>query len=105
MCVCGVCVGVWGGVWGGCVWARALLLFLLWTRARVFFFVCWKRATPDNPPTPPTHPTHTPTPNNKGYTPIVASGPNGAVLHYGHAGAPNDRQLGGGDMMLLDCGV
>jgi Xaa-Pro dipeptidase len=41
---------------------------------------------------------------NQGYTPIVASGANGAVLHYGHAGAPNDRQLRDGDMMLLDCG-
>ena len=27
------------------------------------------------------------------YTPICASGPNGAVLHYGHVGAPNDRQI------------
>lgn len=38
------------------------------------------------------------------YTPICASGPNGAVLHYGHAGAPNNRQLQDGDMMLCDMG-
>eukprot|EP00873_Tetraselmis_striata_P015847 jgi/Tetstr1/436111/TSEL_024958.t1 len=38
------------------------------------------------------------------YTPICASGPNGAVLHYGHAGAPNNRQLEEGDMMVCDMG-
>lgn len=39
------------------------------------------------------------------YTSICACGPNGAVLHYGHAGAPNNRQLQQGDMALLDMGA
>lgn len=39
------------------------------------------------------------------YTSICACGPNGAVLHYGHAGAPNDRVLQATDMALLDMGA
>jgi len=39
------------------------------------------------------------------YTSICACGPNGATLHYGHAGAPNDRPLLPTDMALLDQGA
>lgn len=39
------------------------------------------------------------------YTSICACGPNNAILHYGHAGAPNDRVLLESDMALLDMGA
>uniref|UniRef100_A0AC34QP62 Aminopeptidase P N-terminal domain-containing protein n=1 Tax=Panagrolaimus sp. JU765 TaxID=591449 RepID=A0AC34QP62_9BILA len=38
------------------------------------------------------------------YTCIAATGENGAVLHYGHANAPNEKLIKNGDMCLFDMG-
>ena len=42
---------------------------------------------------------------HQAYTSICGCGPNGAVLHYGHAGAPNNRKIKKGDMILTDQGL
>ncbi|XP_061820566.1 xaa-Pro dipeptidase [Nerophis lumbriciformis] len=38
------------------------------------------------------------------YTCICGTGHNASVLHYGHAGAPNDKTIMDGDMCLFDMG-
>ena len=39
------------------------------------------------------------------YTSICGCGPNAAILHYGHAGEPNSRQIGPDDNCLFDQGA
>jgi len=42
---------------------------------------------------------------NMAYTCICASGENGSVLHYGHAAAPNSKELKDGEMVVFDMGT
>jgi len=41
---------------------------------------------------------------NCSYTCICASGSNSSILHYGHSGAPNDRKIEDGEMLMFDMG-
>ena len=38
------------------------------------------------------------------YPSICASGNNAAILHYGHSGAPNDKECKAGELVLMDMG-
>ena len=39
------------------------------------------------------------------YFPICASGKNSSIMHYGHAGRPNDKIINDGEMILMDVGT
>jgi len=42
---------------------------------------------------------------HQAYTCICACGPAPAILHYGHAGRPNNKEIRDGDLALLDMGA